>query len=424
MKSKVIKTGTLCGLLLLGALFSPFASAASDAGEILTLERAQELALENNPTLKILELEYKEKGYSVSVAKDAYEDARRDIHSINWSLQRLAGQEADAWKRFNEAEEDDIYRPIYEQEYRLVAQNADSLKNAIDDLVSARYDLRYHYELSKTVREEARHRLEDHRLILGREVEAKYYTLLRLDQYYNNLQASLDHLMALQAAENKKVSLGLSTPVAVANLGAQAENTGHLLRNTSTVRRLARQDFNNLLGRSLDSPLYLDKQLTPKKELVPHPGYGNTFLAQSNQLIALHAYVETQRERAKDLLNRYSKGTPEYLEAATKLERLELELAEAEQALLMGINNAYNRVQEAKANLRSQEAQNNLAQEQLRIGLLKAELGLLSRQEVRILENQALQAKTNCLEAVAAYNLAVTDYKLAREGIIVTTAGS
>lgn len=416
MRHKIIR---LTGLLLVLCILLPLPTKGAVKGEILTLEKARALALENSPSLRLLELEYEEKGYTTSVASKALEEARREIRDINYGLRELARRERDIWRELGAEEVEEAYVPIYKQELRLLDQQASGLEDAIDKIVESRSDLHYQYELEKAARDEVRHCLENKRWLLTREVEEKYYTIGQLDRAYDSLQKSLDYLRKKQEGENKRVSLGLSTPLSVQRLETQVENAGYLWRTSSTLRRLARQDFNNLLGRSLDSPLLLEEKIVPREEPIPHPGYGSGFLEQSQGLKSLRAYIEVERNRAAYLKDRYSAGTPEYLAAAKRQEKLQLELEEAKQALLLGINNAYHRVREAQANLRSREAENNLAQREQDLGRIKKELGLISNLELLGLHNQARQAELRLMEAIAIYNLSVTDYDLARQGIII-----
>ena len=416
MGHKIIKiTGTL---LLLCILF-PLPSKGAIKGEILTLKEAQALALENSPALRLLELEYEEKGYTASVAGKALEEARREIRDINYALQDLARQERDIRRELGDQDLDPAHLAIYRQELRLIEQHAGGLKEAMDKIVESRSDLHYQYELEKAAQDEVRHRLEDKHLLLAREVERKYYTILELDKAHDSLQKSLDYLLKQQDSENKRVSLGLSTPLSLQRLGAQVENTAYLWHTSSTLCRLARQDFNNLLGRSLDSPLFLEEKIVPRGELPAYPGSGTAFLEQCKGLKGLRAYIETEKNRATDLKDRYSMGTPEYLATAKRLEKLQLELEEAKQALLLGISNAYHQVRDAQANLRAREAENKLAQRELYLGQKKKDLGLMGNLDLLKLQNQARQAEVNLLKATAAYNLSVTDYELARRGVLV-----
>ena len=110
----------------------------------------------------------------------------------------------------------------YRQELRLIEQHAGP-KEAMDKIVESRSDLHYQYELEKAAQDEVRHRLEDKHLLLAREVERKYYTILELDKAHDSLQKSLDYLLKQQDSENKRVSLGLSTPLSLQRLGAQVK---------------------------------------------------------------------------------------------------------------------------------------------------------------------------------------------------------
>jgi outer membrane protein TolC len=416
MQSKIVVI--LSSLLLLIPLFS-FPAYGGTKGEILTLEAAQAVALENNPTLQILQLEYEEKGYAVSVAGNALEDTRREIRDLNYGLQELARRERDVWGDLDSEEVDEVYKPIYRQELRLISQHASGLEEAIDRMAETRSVLGYQYELGKATRDEVRQRLENEKAVLAREVEAKYYAIPQLDRTYKNLEETQDYLLKKQRAENIRLSLGLSTPLAVQAIGAEVENTGYLLRTTATLRHWARQHFNSLLGRSLDSPLFLEEKISPKEEHVPHPGPETIFLEKSEGLKSLRASIEVENSRAADLKDLYSAGTPEYLETTKKLEKLHLELEKAKHDLHMEINDAYDRVWEAKANLRSREMEYDLARERLHMGKLKKDLGLISALELQKLNNQTRQAETRLYESTAAYNLAVTDYDLAREGVII-----
>ena len=88
-------------------------------------------------------------------------------------------------------------------------------------------------------------------------------------------------------------------------------------------------------------------------------------------------------------------GTPEYLATAKRLEKLQLELEEAKQALLLGISNAYHQVRDAQSNLRAREAENKLAHRELYLVQKKKDLGLMGNLDLLKLQNQARQAEVN-----------------------------
>ena len=67
--------GSLLFIVLLAGVLAPAAAAGEE--EILTLEKAQDLALANSPLLKLSELEYQEKSYAASAASNAYRDLQK-----------------------------------------------------------------------------------------------------------------------------------------------------------------------------------------------------------------------------------------------------------------------------------------------------------------------------------------------------------
>jgi outer membrane protein TolC len=408
--------GSLLFIVLLAGVLVPAAAAGEE--EILTLEKAQDLALANSPLLKLSELEYQEKSYAASAASNAYRDLQKDIRSANYGLRDAARQEQRVREDLESLEdENDPLRNIYTQELRLISQTASVIEDSIDNLISARREQEYRADLAGAEKARARQLLEDRTLTLARNVEAKYYNLLLLDQHYKNLQERLAELVDLQRVEDLRVSLGLSTPFNRAAIGAEAENMGQLIREYSTLRRLARQEFNALLGRDLDAPLHLSEDIEIKTEPVPHPGTGSRYVDNSSTRRILREQIKVQEERLRNLAEEHSKGDPEYHQVQKNLERLQLEYEQAADSLRTAITAAYNRVREARANLRSREAQHKLAQEQLRIARLQHEAGLVTNQEVRAKENEAREAETLYRQAAYDLNLAVTDYNLALEGI-------
>ncbi|MGI6142408.1 MAG: TolC family protein [bacterium] len=408
--------GSLLFIVLLAGVLAPAAAAGEE--EILTLEKAQDLALANSPLLKLSELEYQEKSYAASAASIAYRDLQKDIRSANYGLRDAARQEQRVREDLESLEdENDPLRNIYTQELRLISQTASVIEDSIDNLISARREQEYRADLAGAEKARARQLLEDRKLTLARDVEAKYYNLLLLDQHYKNLQERLAELVDLQRVEDLRVSLGLSTPFNRAAIGAEAENMGQLIREYSTLRRLARQEFNALLGRDLDAPLHLSEDIEIKTEPVPHPGTSSRYVDNSSTRRILREQIKVQEERLRNLAEEHSKGDPEYRQVQKNLERLQLEYEQAADSLRTAITAAYNRVREARANLRSREAQHKLAQEKLRIARLQHEAGLVTNQEVRAKENEAREAETLYRQAAYDLNLAVTDYNLALEGI-------
>ncbi|HHW92536.1 MAG TPA: TolC family protein [Firmicutes bacterium] len=409
--------GSLLFIVLLAGVLAPAAAAGEE--EILTLEKAQDLALANSPLLKLSELEYQEKSYAASAASNAYRDLQKDIRSANYGL-----RDAARWRerlsedlRTIEDEDKEPLKNIYRQELRLIGETVRVIEDSIDSLISARREQEYRADLAGAEKARARQLLEDRKLTLARNVEAKYYNLLLLDQHYKNLQERLAELVDLQRVEDLRVSLGLSTPFNRAAIGAEAENMGQLIREYSTLRRLARQEFNALLGRDLDAPLHLSEDIEIKTEPVPHPGTSSRYVDNSSTRRILREQIKVQEERLRNLAEEHSKGDPEYHQVQKNLERLQLEYEQAADSLRTAITAAYNRVREARANLRSREAQHKLAQEQLRIARLQHEAGLVTNQEVRAKENEAREAETLYRQAAYDLNLAVTDYNLALEGI-------
>lgn len=404
-------------MLLMGGL-SP--AALANEKEILTLEKAQEIALANSPLLKLSELEYEEKSHAAGAAYNAYRDAQREIWNANYGLWQAAQSEQRVRDDLGSiTDPNDPIKGIYEQELRLINQTATAIKDSIDKIISARREQKYVADLADVDKARAKRQLEDRKRLITRQVEDKYYIVLLLDQQYQNLQEKLNQLVELQRVEDLKVSLGLTTPLTRSAIGAEAENTGQLLQELSTLRRLARQDFNTLLGRDLDDPLNLVDDIVPSAEPVLHPGYGTSFVEESASFQLLQEQIKVQRERLQDLEAEYSKGDPKYLQAQKTLERLELERAQAREGFRMALITAYNRTREMAAALRSGEAGHRLAQERLRIARLQYDAGLISRLELRARQNEAREGETLYRSAVYDYNLAVTDYNLALEGIII-----
>lgn len=96
-----------------------------------------------------------------------------------------------------------------------------------------------------------------------------------------------------------------------------------------------------------------------------------------------------------------------------------MEYSQADATFRKAVIAGYNRAQQAQANLRAQESHYNLSQTELATADLKHQLGLISDQELAARRLETQIGETNYHQARFGYNMAVTDYHLVLEGIVV-----
>lgn len=397
-------------ILVLAALFMTMTPVwAADTG-ILTLTEAKELALDKARAMQNLGLNQDKLKIDAKMAYDQYfgTDLSNNIDGYNARLKQLQSQLSDPTT--NPADIPGINTRIAEIE-AIVSK----LKTALPATEDPSNMLRLQWRATDYAYEDMDRTIQDTEKTLELNVENMYFGIMNIQQAITLQNKNLELLGMQLKIERLKRELGMSTEVDEKGVALQYDLLYKSLDSLKNTRQILAWQFNDLLGRDVNSELLLQAEsITPLSvkfnydELLSEAMDNSLSLAQMEREIkdyAADARKESNSSQRSSLLL-----SQDIAELA--LEDLKESMKVNVRALLNDLDASY-KTWENKA---LEKARAEIAFQNDKI---KYELGMISKLQYLLSEWSYLKAGNDESTAAQEWYLARHKAELVNEGVII-----
>ena len=240
-------------------------------------------------------------------------------------------------------------------------------------------------------------------------VEEAYYNILKLQRLVALAQENINRSQKQLANVRAKYSLGMVAQIDVISAEYELSKAQSDRLNAESNLQIAKMNFNQLLGRDLNTPVELASELTFNPSAID--------LKQSTDYALTHRLEIKKAEDEVVLKNKEVQvNTNDYTPLLTQkisqvnLEVTKLNLDNIQNNILIELQQNYESLKTAERNVPLQEKNLTRANEYLRIAEARFDAGAITSIELIDARNNSYEAENAYLQAVFDYNVAMSKF--------------
>ena len=254
--------------------------------------------------------------------------------------------------------------------------------------------------------------------LLDYRVENLYLTILALGSRAAYQEMVLENQQRMLAREKVMVTLGMSTPLRLAQTETALEQLAEAGENLQAEQKSLKRDFAILLGMPLDSAYALLPVASDRLDVVEmQQSFVDAPPPDLTQSLSYLRALDVLQRRELDLDDTSKSDTKKYLEAELNVEKAQLDLEMALNSLRTAYRGAWERLVVTEKGLRNAALALQNEEKSFANGELQYSLGVISRMELEQRELALREAEIKQQEALNQHYLAYCAYLLARDGI-------
>ena len=240
-------------------------------------------------------------------------------------------------------------------------------------------------------------------------VEEAYYNILKIQRLVALAQENINRSQKQLENVKAKYSLGMVAQIDVISAEYELSKAQSDRLNAESNLQIAKMNFNQLLGRDLNTPVELTSELTFKPSVVD--------LKQSTDYALTHRLEIKKAEDEVTLkIKEVQVNTNDYTpllnqkKSQVDLEVSKVNLENIQNNILIELQQNYESLKTTERNVPLQEKNLTKANEYLRIAEARFDAGAITSIELIDARNDAYEAENAYLQAVFDYNVAMSKF--------------